>query len=43
MRKTRIIGVVNLLGDVEKYNENFFVKVRSSGRLIKAKIKLSQN
>jgi len=34
---------LNLLGDVEKYNENFFVKVRSSGRLIKAKIKLSQN
>jgi len=34
---------LNLLGDVEKYNENFFVKVRSSGRLIKAKIKLSRN
>ena len=34
---------LNFLGDVEKYNENFFVRVRSSGRLIKAKIKLSRN
>ena len=33
---------LNLLGDVEKHNENFFVKVRSTGKLIKAKIKLNQ-
>ena len=34
---------LNLLGDVEKYNDNFFVKVRSTGKLIKAKIKLNQD
>ena len=33
---------LNLLCDVEKNNDNFFVKVRSTGRLIKAKIKLDQ-
>ena len=33
---------LNLLSDVEKYNDNFFVKVRSTGRLIKAKIKLDK-
>ena len=33
---------LNLLNDVEKSNDNFFVKVRSTGRLIKAKIKLDQ-
>ena len=33
---------LNLLSDVEKSNDNFFVKVRSTGRLIKAKIKLDQ-
>ena len=33
---------LNLLSDVEKSNDNFFVKVRSTGRLIKAKIKLNQ-
>ena len=31
-----------MLSDVEKYNDNFFVKVRSTGRLIKAKIKLDK-
>ena len=31
---------LNLLSDVEKYNENLFIKVRSTGKLIKAKIKL---
>jgi len=34
---------LNLLGEVEKYNENLFIKVRSTGRLIKAKIKLEKN
>ena len=33
---------LNLLSDVEKYNGNFFVKVRSTGRLIKAEIKLDK-
>ena len=34
---------LNLLGDREKLNDNFFVKVRSTGKLIKAKIKLYDN
>ena len=34
---------LNLLGDVEKYNDDLFIKVRSTGRLIKAKVKLNQN
>jgi len=34
---------LNLLGDITKYNNNFFVKIRSSGKLIKAKIKLKKN
>ena len=33
---------LNLLSDVERNNDNFFVKVRSTGKLIKAKIKLDQ-
>ena len=33
---------LNLLSDVEKYNENLFIKVRSTGKLIKAKIKLEK-
>jgi len=33
---------LNLLGDVKKHNENLFIKVRSTGRLIKAKIKLEK-
>ena len=33
---------LNLLCNVEKYNDNFYVKVRSTGRLIKAKIKLDK-
>jgi len=33
---------LNLLGDVEKYNDNLFIKVRSTGRLIKAKVKLNR-
>ena len=34
---------LNLLSDVKKYNDNLFVKVRSTGRLIKAKVKLDKN
>ena len=33
---------INLLGDNEKINNNLFVKVRSTGRLIKAKINLKK-
>jgi len=33
---------LNLLSNVEKYNGNFFVKVRSTGKLIKAEIKLDK-
>ena len=33
---------LNLLGDVEKYKDNLFVKVRSTGRLIKAKVNLDK-
>tara|TARA_B110000438_G_C15792462_1_gene641342 strand:+ start:902 stop:2047 length:1146 start_codon:yes stop_codon:yes gene_type:complete len=31
---------LNYLDDVEKFNDNLFIKVRSSGRLIKSKIKI---
>ena len=31
-----------MLSDVKKYNDNLFVKVRSTGRLIKAKVKLDK-
>jgi len=34
---------LNLLSDIEKYNENLFIKVRSTGRLIKAKVNLKQD
>jgi len=33
---------LNLLSDVEKYNNGLFIKVRSTGRLIRAKVKLNQ-
>ena len=33
---------LNLLGDIKKYNNNLFVKVRSTGKLIKAKIIFNQ-
>ena len=32
---------LNLLSDVKKYNDHLFIKVRSTGRLIKAKVNLS--
>ena len=31
------------LSDVDKYNNDLFIKVRSTGRLIRAKVKLNQN
>ena len=34
---------LNLLDSVENYNENLFIKVRSTGRLIKAKVLLNNN
>ena len=33
---------LNLLGDVEKHNASLFIKVRSTGRLIKAKVNLDK-
>ena len=33
---------INLLDDVEKFNNDLFVKVRSTGRLIKAKVKIGK-
>ena len=36
--KTIYLKDLNLLGDHEEYNENLFIKVRSTGRLIKAKV-----
>ena len=32
---------LNLLSDLEKYNDNLFMKVRSTGRLIKVKVNLN--
>tara|TARA_Y100000590_G_scaffold2831_1_gene3739 strand:- start:1115 stop:2263 length:1149 start_codon:yes stop_codon:yes gene_type:complete len=34
---------LNLLCKVEKYNENLFIKVRSTGRMIKAKVNLKED
>ena len=34
---------VNLLGDIEKHNKNIFIKVRSTGRLIKANVSVKEN
>ena len=33
---------LNLLDDVEKYSDKLFIKVRSTGRLIKAKVVLKK-
>ena len=33
---------LNFLGDIEKYNDNLFVKVRSTGKLIKAKVSINK-
>ena len=32
---------LNLLSDVEEYNDNLLIKVRSTGRLVKAKVNLN--
>ena len=34
---------INLLNNAEKYNDNLFIKVRSTGRLIKAKITINKS
>ena len=34
---------VNLLSDIKKYSDNLYVKVRSTGKLIKAKIKIEES
>jgi len=34
---------INLLSNVEKHNDNLFIKVRSTGRLIRAKITLNKS
>ena len=34
---------INLLDDVEDYKDNLFIKVRSTGRLIKAKANIKKN
>ena len=41
--KTIQLKNLNLLGDVEKYNDNLFIKVRSTGKLIKAKVSLNND
>ena len=33
---------LNLLGSIEKHNDNLFIKVRSTGRLIKAGINVDK-
>ena len=33
---------LNLLSDVEQYNDNLFIKVRSTGKMIKAKVRLNK-
>ncbi len=40
--KTIYLKNLNLLSDIEKHNDNLFIKVRSTGRLIKAKFRLKQ-
>ena len=34
---------LNLLSNIESYNENLFIKVRSTGRLIKAKVQINNS
>jgi len=41
--KTIYIKDLNFLDDVESYNDNLFIKVRSTGRLIKAKVFLNKD
>ena len=39
--KTVYLNNLNLLSNVEEYNDDLFIKVRSTGRLIKAKVNLN--
>ena len=42
--KTRIfLKDVNLLGDIKDFNKNIFVKVRSTGKLLEAKVNLTES
>ena len=34
---------INLLGDINNYKDSLFIKVRSTGRLIKAKININSD
>ena len=34
---------LNLLSDVNEYNDHLFIKIRSTGRFIKAKVNLSND
>ena len=34
---------INILGDIEDFNENIFIKVRSTGKLIKANVRFKKN
>ena len=38
--KTIFLKDLNLLNKVEEYNDNLFIKVRSTGKLIKATVKM---
>ena len=42
-RKTIMLKNLNLLADKKYFNKNIFVKVRSTGNLLEAKIKINQN
>jgi len=33
---------LNLLSDIKSYNDNLFIKIRSTGKLIKAKVNLGK-
>ena len=41
--KSLFLKKINLFDDLQKYNDNLFIKVRSSGRLIKANAHITKN
>ena len=41
--KKIFLNDINLLGDIKSYSNNILIKVRSTGRLIKAKVNLNNN
>ena len=41
--KKIFLNNLNLLSNINSYSENLFVKVRSTGKLIKSKITLNEN